>query len=587
MKMALSSVFIAAAIWTNGLAMRKRAGVELAGKLSGFQQSSAEMQELGSTEVQELGSSDASYSTKGNSTKPRRVVEVAPCSGECDANLKAIGTLTPKNVLVDLIKQVAKIKWNKDVGPQLKPLALNVIGGVLTMMNPMFGAVFSVFQGLLFPSNQQQELITKILDEVESMIENSINNQRNIETAKALSGLRTKLNLMGEVGDVWLIKFPSDFSDYWVEVFKPECWDRGDTWHNDACNRWRLEGGGGAAIFDGIIFLDLMLTSGVSAAAHGAHQGEYRRNWCKFADLTKKAQDLLDQHELLYRKYREEWDHPTHGLSGGGARCWGLVRKHCVTDPFQDLITKATKCGKAKKYCVSCRGQCAAVRQCREEMQREFDQCKGNYKNELIRQLNTFRQEIDAARVAAGSLLRAGGCASQATSYYLQAAGSLCLNRGGVGGSNAYSENVGERNIGACASRVAATPGCGRWFNYGNLDGWCDCVPAIWAGAGDCHIVADSNPSIYSVYALEATCDSSSYEAMNNNGAQLPDQPIRAGSVDGCKSLCEETNGCAGFTFTYGAFKQGHKNCYLRRTWGSAVNNCGQDCCSGRVNQAR
>jgi len=79
----------------------------------------------------------------------------------------------------------------------------------------------------------------------------------------------------------------------------------------------------------------------------------------------------------------------------------------------------------------------------------------------------------------------------------------LCLNRGGIGGNNQYSKNVGKNNPQACADYVHHTQGCGRWFDYGTRDGWCDCVKDT---SGGCHLTASGNSAAYGygVYTVGA-----------------------------------------------------------------------------------
>ena len=71
-----------------------------------------------------------------------------------------------------------------------------------------------------------------------------------------------------------------------------------------------------------------------------------------------------------------------------------------------------------------------------------------------------------------------------------------CSNRGGAGGSNQYSKNVGGNNMAACEAFVLSTPDCGRWFDYGVSDGWCDCVPK---SASSC---TENSAAGYNVYHL-------------------------------------------------------------------------------------
>jgi len=64
----------------------------------------------------------------------------------------------------------------------------------------------------------------------------------------------------------------------------------------------------------------------------------------------------------------------------------------------------------------------------------------------------------------------------------------LCANRGGFGGRNGMSKNVGVRNLKACAAYVKGNKKCGPFFNYGWKDGWCDCVQL---GKGQCKFFTD------------------------------------------------------------------------------------------------
>jgi len=79
----------------------------------------------------------------------------------------------------------------------------------------------------------------------------------------------------------------------------------------------------------------------------------------------------------------------------------------------------------------------------------------------------------------------------------------LCENRGGVGGKKGMSKNVGAKNLKACAAWIKGNHKCGPFFNYGLLDGWCDCVPA---GKGQCKYFTDAGTqknknSVYSQFS--------------------------------------------------------------------------------------
>jgi len=92
---------------------------------------------------------------------------------------------------------------------------------------------------------------------------------------------------------------------------------------------------------------------------------------------------------------------------------------------------------------------------------------------------------------------------SEAPLLSLQVEHAYCTNRGGIGGSNKYSKNVGKNNIEACAAHVKSTDGCGEWFDYGITDGWCDCVPLE---SGNC---TSAGYSGYNVYLLQAASEPS------------------------------------------------------------------------------
>jgi len=62
--------------------------------------------------------------------------------------------------------------------------------------------------------------------------------------------------------------------------------------------------------------------------------------------------------------------------------------------------------------------------------------------------------------------------------YALVASNHYCSNRGGVGGNNKFSKNVGADNLEACYKYVSSVGECGPFFDYGTTDGWCDCVKA-------------------------------------------------------------------------------------------------------------
>jgi len=85
----------------------------------------------------------------------------------------------------------------------------------------------------------------------------------------------------------------------------------------------------------------------------------------------------------------------------------------------------------------------------------------------------------------------------------LLGASKYCSNRGGSGGSNSMSVNVGGSNLAACTAAVAANSMCGSFFSYGIVDGFCDCVPC---GETSCTQQAFANYNAYSIETSYQAC---------------------------------------------------------------------------------
>lgn len=97
--------------------------------------------------------------------------------------------------------------------------------------------------------------------------------------------------------------------------------------------------------------------------------------------------------------------------------------------------------------------------------------------------------------------------------------GVYCGNRGGVANSNDFSTNIESRDVQACADYVLSVQGCGHQFNYGNGDGWCDCVPQTTEGG-----VCDRTPYSYSDYRV--------YELTDQTAVATPPPQAPAPALD-------------------------------------------------------
>lgn len=133
----------------------------------------------------------------------------------------------------------------------------------------------------------------------------------------------------------------------------------------------------------------------------------------------------------------------------------------------------------------------------------------------------------------------------------------LCYNRGGAGGSNQFSRNVGENQLQACADHVQSVRGCGRWFSYGALDGWCDCVK------GDDRCLPTSQGEAekrkYSVYQIRDQVDFEKQADLmlchNRGGVGGSNQfskNVGPNNPQACADYVDSVPGCGRF-FSYGA----------------------------------
>jgi len=102
----------------------------------------------------------------------------------------------------------------------------------------------------------------------------------------------------------------------------------------------------------------------------------------------------------------------------------------------------------------------------------------------------------------------------------LLSASKYCSNRGGSGAGNSFSVSVGASNLAGCATAVAANTLCSNFFNYGTIDGYCDCVPC---GATSCTQTAFANYNTYSIETSYQACPSLAASSIT-----LPSFPVES-----------------------------------------------------------
>jgi hypothetical protein len=151
--------------------------------------------------------------------------------------------------------------------------------------------------------------------------------------------------------------------------------------------------------------------------------------------------------------------------------------------------------------------------------------------------------------------------------YSPKASGKVCTNRGAVAGSSKYSTNFWNKCAGktcsadACAAYVQSTPGCGKWFNYGQNDGWCDCVKegdgpcteSEYIGYGYGVYKLDHQPPPPSPTEIAYTIDTWGKYCTNRGGSWASNKyskHIGTKSQDACAAYVMSTTGC-GKWFNY------------------------------------
>jgi len=135
--------------------------------------------------------------------------------------------------------------------------------------------------------------------------------------------------------------------------------------------------------------------------------------------------------------------------------------------------------------------------------------------------------------------------------YQLQQSNGVCANRGGAGGGNHFSKNVGAGNVAGCASYVQSVVDCGFAFNYNPAHGWCDCVPE---SVGACNVHVEAGTEVYHFPLLmEVQQQHKDSVCANRGGAGGSSQfssNVGANNLAGCVSYIKTIADC-GFAFNY------------------------------------
>jgi len=126
-----------------------------------------------------------------------------------------------------------------------------------------------------------------------------------------------------------------------------------------------------------------------------------------------------------------------------------------------------------------------------------------------------------------------------------------CANRGGTGGSNDFSTNVGLNNLDDCVLYVKGVPNCSSTFNYNPGNGWCDCVP--WS-AGACKPSGEPGASVYQ-FPLMTEISMQHYGFICSNrggsaGSNHFSKNVGPKNLVGCVTYVKSQAGC-GFAFNY------------------------------------
>jgi len=204
--------------------------------------------------------------------------------------------IEPQELLADVISRIGDFDFSEDIGAQIASLAGATFLGALEMVNPILGAVVSVFAGLLGVNgaDPNSALIKNILAQVDKMTTQSIANFRNELTQQDIQGT---LNMIkrADTKFEWIVVGSAIHKEV-GSIFTDACWNSPNSVN---CQTWRTTGGGVRALIYEIEYTQMMISVHL----------ELRR-------LSENATDQKDKSQ-----YIDKAEDLVEDIKAAGSRC--------------------------------------------------------------------------------------------------------------------------------------------------------------------------------------------------------------------------------------------------------------------------
>jgi len=302
--------------------------------------------------------------------------------------LGKLGAVDPNTLAVGVIEGVASLDFSAPLAPQLRELTVSTIGSIAGMVNPLLGAVFSIFAGLFGwgSSNGSADILNKIMEHVDKLITRRLDDFAREQVKTAISGAMDTIESAGDNVTRWG-GIPTALADKFSAVFKT-CWDREDS----TCDSWRKEGSAGQGLILELQFTELMILATATVAEHG-HSFRF------MADRVKEAARLTRNHYNTFRAWRLSMS-GSGGVSIGDVYCRGPRGTKCELRASRDKL-------KNRNLCSPYAGPFCQGRKCKPKMAEWRDRCINSYMGSISWELDRLKPQHEANLKAADSLVRA------------------------------------------------------------------------------------------------------------------------------------------------------------------------------------
>jgi len=374
-------------------------------------------------------------------------------SKEVSTTMRALQSVDPETIAVDLIEGIAGFDFNgnllEQMGDLVKSSALNIASTIMSSIHPLLGVVFSVFASVFGwgGTDSDDKFVDQILEQVDKMIKGSIRDFRRDMVKEELFGVLSTINSAGSNATKWG-QVDVTVAGSFPKVFK-SCWhDAGGS----ECKTDRTSQGGAAALMLELLYTHLMIGSALTVAQYN-HQFTV-----KYVSLAGK---LTRQHFEAFRNYRRNFGSSEFGLRKGNVTCWGGRRfGKCETNPSRDLLLESDFCGtKAYSSTIS------RMTDTREWLEDKLNNCFSTYQDTINSNLAKLNRETKAAwkasvKIEQLNLRRQSDCAE-----------GYELKIGDIGGRGKIDGVGGNQDVNDCNECANLCTGIAACLSY-------ECSPA-------------------------------------------------------------------------------------------------------------